>query len=146
MLGAHKMVNSQIDNGSAKIVDIGIGTIAVGNGKAQQGDNNALGPIYRSQAARTAWPTIPYVTTLYELFERSARKYSNRKCIGWRPIENGTAGAYKFHTYKETQGTVCVFSKTCTAAIAQANTHVVLCRQGEKRCICPQIHKNRPSR
>lgn len=104
------MVNSRIDNGSARITDIGIGTISVGNGKPQQGDSNAIGPIYRSKAARTAWPTIPEVTTLYELFERSARKYPNRKCIGWRPIENGTAGPFQFHTYRETQGAVPAIS------------------------------------
>ena len=101
------MPNSEIDNGNKQITDIGVGTISVGKGTPEQGGRNAIGPIYRSQAARTAWPTIPNVTTLYELFERSARKYPNRKCIGWRPVENGSASPFRFHTYKETQGTCC---------------------------------------
>ncbi len=97
-------ISSEIDNGNNKITDIGIGTISVGKGRPEQGDNNTIGPIYRSQVARTSWPTIPQVTTLYELFERSVRKNPERRCIGWRPIQNGQAAAYTFHTYKETQG------------------------------------------
>lgn len=95
--------SAKIDNGNNKITEIGIGTISVGKGRPEQGDSNAIGPIYRSQVAKTSWPTIPNVTTLYDLFERSVRKNPQRRCIGWRPIQNGSAGPYTFHTYKETQ-------------------------------------------
>lgn len=96
-------VSAKIDNGNKQITHIGIGTIAVGEGRPEQGGKNALGPIYRSQAAQTSWPTIPDVTTLFDLFERSVRKYPERRCVGWRPVRNGEAGPYTFHTYKETQ-------------------------------------------
>ena len=97
-------ISAKIDNEGKRIKDIGIGTIAVGEGQPEQGEKKAIGPIYRSQVARTAWPTIPNVTTLYELFERSVKNNAERRCIGWRPIKNGTAAPYTFHTYKETQG------------------------------------------
>ena len=99
-------ISAKIDNGNNKITDVGIGTISVGKGRPEQGDNNAIGPIYRSQVARTSWPTIPNVTTLYELFERSVRKNPERRCIGWRPMRNGSAQPYTFHSYKETQGSM----------------------------------------
>lgn len=110
--------SAEIDNGNNRIRDIGIGTIAVGKGRPEQGDRNAIGPIYRSQVARTSWPTIPNVTTLYELFERSVRKNPERRCIGWRPIKNGEAAPYTFHTYKETQGAVAL---ACRSAISLAH-------------------------
>ena len=113
--------SAQIDNGNNRITEIGVGTISVGKGRAEQGDNNAIGPIYRSQSAKTSWPTIPNVTTLYDLFERSVRNNSERRCIGWRPIKDGQAAPYVFHTYKETQGEYCLHA---------CNTHQVCC------CIC----------
>ena len=58
----------------------------------------------RNELSKDGWPTLNGVTTLYELFESSVSKFSNNKCLGWRPIENGHAGDYKWHTYKETQG------------------------------------------
>ena len=96
-------VSAKIDNGNDQITEIGVGTISVGQGRPEQGDRNAIGPIYRSQAARTSWPTIANVSTLFDLFERSVRNNPERKCIGWRPIRNGEAASYTFHTYKETQ-------------------------------------------
>ena len=96
-------VSATIDNGNKQITEVGVGTITVGKGRPEQGDKNAIGPIYRSKVARTAWPTIPNVTTLFDLFERSVRNNPQRKCIGWRPIRNGEAAPYTFHTYKETQ-------------------------------------------
>lgn len=59
----------------------------------------------RNVAAKDSWPTLPGVTTLYELFENSVKKYPNNKCLGWRPIQDGKAQPYTFHTYKEVQGT-----------------------------------------
>jgi hypothetical protein len=142
-------ISAKIDNGSNKITDVGIGTISVGKGRAEQGDNNAIGPIYRSQVARTSWPTIPNVTTLYELFERSVRKNPERRCIGWRPIRNGSAQPYTFHTYKETQGSMLFalnpgLSKTLLRS-HQALHHACVCRKSQECCLCFESCESWPS-
>lgn len=42
--------------------------------------------------------------TLYELFNASVEQHGSKKCLGWRPVAgDGTAGPYRFITYKETQ-------------------------------------------
>jgi long-chain acyl-CoA synthetase len=38
---------------------------------------------------------------LYELFQSSVKKYSNEKCLGYRPIVDGVAGDYVWFTYAE---------------------------------------------
>ena len=128
-------VSAKIDNGNKRITNIGIGTIAVGEGRPEQGGKNAVGPIYRSQAARTSWPTIPEVTTLFDNFERSVRKNPERRCIGWRPIRNGEAGPYTFHTYKETQrGYSCMHGLRCsgpTSPESEGILHVCFLLQKE---------------
>jgi len=40
-------------------------------------------------------------TTLYELFQNSAKKFATEKCLGYRPIVDGVAGDYKWFTYAE---------------------------------------------
>ncbi len=128
-------ISAKIDNGNNKITDVGIGTISVGKGRAEQGDNNAIGPIYRSQVARTSWPTIPNVTTLYELFERSVRKNPERRCIGWRPIRNGSAQPYTFHTYKETQGSMLFALNPGLSKALSRGLSSCVCLQEESRML-----------
>lgn len=54
--------------------------------------------------AKDSWPTLGGVSTLYELFEKSVKTYPDNKCLGWRPIKEGKAQDYKFHSYKEVHG------------------------------------------
>jgi long-chain acyl-CoA synthetase len=82
---------------------VGDVTIAIGKGKPEQGDRKAVGPIYRNIAAKDGWPKIQGASTLYELFEQSVKQHPNARCIGWRPMKNGQAQDYVFHTYKGTQ-------------------------------------------
>jgi long-chain acyl-CoA synthetase len=47
--------------------------------------------------------TFNGLSTPYEIFADSVKRYPDRKCLGWRPIdENGVVGDYLYHTYKET--------------------------------------------
>jgi long-chain acyl-CoA synthetase len=74
-----------------------------GKGSPQEGDKNALSPIYRNVAAKSGFPTLGGVSTLYDLFERSVAKYPDSKCLGWRPIKDGKAQDYVYITYKQVQ-------------------------------------------
>lgn len=56
-------------------------------------------------AAKSGFPTLDGVSTLYDLFERSVAKFPDSKCLGWRPIKDGKAQDYVYITYKQVQGT-----------------------------------------
>ena len=61
-------------------------------------------------------------TTLYHSFENSVSKFSDRPCLGWRPIgEDGTPGSYQFLTYEE------VRTKARNLASALAKSGVSKC-------------------
>ena len=142
-------MTSKIDNGNDQITEIGVGTISVGRGRSQEGDKNAVGPIYRSKVAKTSWPTIPNVTTLFELFERSVRNNPGRRCIGWRPVQGGRAGPYTYHTYKETQGCrswrATVFPSGCASALSAASNACLCYRKSQECCVCPKSSESWPS-
>ena len=44
----------------------------------------ACGPTYRNIVAKEDFPPLDGVTTLYELFKRSASRYPNNPCLGTR--------------------------------------------------------------
>lgn len=50
------------------------------NGK----DSPACGPTYRNVIAEKEFPPLDGITTLYELFKRSASTYPNNPCLGTR--------------------------------------------------------------
>ena len=50
------------------------------NGK----DSPACGPTYRNVVAEKEFPPLDGITTLYELFKRSASTYPNNPCLGTR--------------------------------------------------------------
>ncbi len=50
------------------------------NGK----DSPACGPTYRNVVAKTEFPPLDGITTLHELFIRSASRFPNNPCLGTR--------------------------------------------------------------
>lgn len=44
----------------------------------------ACGPTYRNVAAKNEFPPLDGVTTLYELFKRSASRFPHNPCLGTR--------------------------------------------------------------
>lgn len=65
------------------------------------GSKPAVGPEYRNTIAKDGPPSLEGVTTLYELFQRSVKKYGKNKCLGHREVKNGEAGAFVWETYEE---------------------------------------------
>ena len=47
-------------------------------------DSPGCGPTYRNIAAKDGFPPLDGVTTLYELFKRSASRFPNNPCLGTR--------------------------------------------------------------
>lgn len=75
--------------------------VAVGEPRQASGDTPSASAIYRHAGSKDALPKLE-VNTLYELFTRSVEKYPDNQCLGTRERNaDGTAGAYKFMTYKE---------------------------------------------
>lgn len=59
-------------------------------------------PIYRRPSSKNGFPTLDGVTTLYELFSKSAEKFADLPALGHRVIKDGKVGDFVFLTYGET--------------------------------------------
>lgn len=67
----------------------------------RQGDTPAIGPVYRNIRAKGGYVTESGISNLWELFSRSAKQFSDRDCLGWRPQTDGKAGAFRWLTYAQ---------------------------------------------
>lgn len=75
---------------------------AVSDARQAQGDTPSASPVFRNSAFKDADPKLE-VSTLYELFDRSANKYAEHPCLGYRPKgPDGKVGDFVFQSYKET--------------------------------------------
>lgn len=81
--------------------------IEVAPGRPESDSAPSRTPIYRNATSKDNLPTsFDGKTTLYELFNASVEKHGPRHCLGYRvKQDDGTAGPYKFMTYKEVQET-----------------------------------------
>ena len=64
-------------------------------------DKPACGPTYRNIVAKEEFPPLDGITTLYELFKRSASRYPNNPCLGTRKhvrIHCSSVDLYKMDT------------------------------------------------
>eukprot|EP00897_Mesotaenium_endlicherianum_P001315 jgi/Mesen1/1210/ME000128S00185 len=64
------------------------------------------GPSYKSKLAKDGYPKLDGVSTVWELFRRSAEVYPNNNMLGMRDMTGGKAGPYIWETYAQ------VFEKT----------------------------------
>ncbi|CAK0787391.1 hypothetical protein CVIRNUC_010611 [Coccomyxa viridis] len=69
-------------------------------------DKPACGPTCRNIVAKEEFPPLDGITTLYELFKRSASRYPNNPCLGTRKHVNRKAGPYEWFIYEETEALV----------------------------------------
>lgn len=73
----------------------------VAPGVPAEGETPSRSAIFRNTVARNDFPTLE-VSTLYDLFTRSATKYAKEPCLGLRPkLANGEVGPFQFKSYKE---------------------------------------------
>ena len=69
--------------------------------------------IYRNKIALDGFPDLSKygISTLYELFQFSAKKFAGERCLGYRPVTGGSVGDYEWLTYAETAQRVdCIAS------------------------------------
>ena len=66
--------------------------------------HHALPCACRNVLAKDGFPKLEGMSTLYEMFESSVRRFGDCDCLGWRPQEGDTFGAYKWLTYREVHG------------------------------------------
>lgn len=71
-------------------------------------------PVFKSTAFTEVDLDIEGVSTLFELFERSVKEFSESPCVGSRKKEGDDAGEYKFHSYQETWTMVRALSSMLT--------------------------------
>jgi long-chain acyl-CoA synthetase len=80
-------------------------------------------PEFRNVVAKDGFAKLEGVSTLYESFQNSVKKYPNNECLGWRPTDkDGNAGPFKWLTYAQTAAKV--------EDIASGLAHVGLKPQG----------------
>ena len=84
---------------------VGPVTVVTEPGRGPQGPRPSQSPVYRniSGAHGDLVAELDGLKTPFEVFRRSVERYPDRPCLGWRPqVTDGTAGAYTYYTYKET--------------------------------------------
>eukprot|EP00208_Stichococcus_sp_RCC1054_P000779 CAMPEP_0206135542 /NCGR_PEP_ID=MMETSP1473-20131121/813_1 /ASSEMBLY_ACC=CAM_ASM_001109 /TAXON_ID=1461547 /ORGANISM="Stichococcus sp, Strain RCC1054" /LENGTH=674 /DNA_ID=CAMNT_0053527461 /DNA_START=39 /DNA_END=2063 /DNA_ORIENTATION=- len=76
-------------------------TAAIGE-KGVSSEGKPVSAEYRNVIAKDGFPTLGPITTLYELWVESVKKYPNNKCLGWRDTTKGPEAPYVWMTYTET--------------------------------------------
>ncbi|GJP53476.1 hypothetical protein CLOM_g12640 [Closterium sp. NIES-68] len=59
------------------------------------------GPTYKSSYAKDGYAALEGITTVWELFDNSVKKFAKNKFLGKRSVVNGVAGPYEWQTYEE---------------------------------------------
>lgn len=84
--------------------------VTVGEARPAAGDVPSASPVYRHASAKDGFPELG-PKTLFELFEQSVAKFSDKKCLGHRPkLTDGTRGPYEWRTYAQVKEEVALLS------------------------------------
>lgn len=78
-----------------------IWTIQVQESVPSSETSPSKGPVYRSALAKDGYPTLEGISTVWDLFSKSAEKYSSNNMLGKREIVDGKVGKYVWLTYAE---------------------------------------------
>lgn len=92
-----------------------------------KGDKKAVGPTYRVAYAKDGFPELEGVKTLHELFQRSAKKFATRPCVGHRPIVDGKPQPFEFLSYQEIADMVAEVAAGYAALGAKPKDKVSIC-------------------
>lgn len=68
----------------------------------EAGERPSCSPVYKSSEFKDQDLTSPGISTLYEMFDASVKKYSNNRCLGKRTVTDGVAGEFEWWTYEAT--------------------------------------------
>ncbi|KAJ6729341.1 LONG-CHAIN-FATTY-ACID--COA LIGASE [Salix viminalis] len=106
----------------------------VEEGRGGKDGKPSVGPVYRNLLSKNEYPPLDRdVTTSWDLFSLSAKKYAGNKMLGWRRFVDGKVGPYVWKTYQEVYDEVLKISSALQASGAEAG-----CRVGIYGSNCPQ--------
>lgn len=98
--------------------------VEVAPGKAATANTPATGPEYRNVIAKDGPPKLDGITTLYELFQASVKKYGPTPCLGHRPVVDGKAGDFVWETYDEVDKKAAAIGSATVAIGLEPGSHV----------------------
>lgn len=71
-------------------------------GRKGQDGQPSVGPVYRNPLAKDGFPPLdPGLSTTWDVFCASVKKYPGNRMLGWREFINGKWGAYVWKTYED---------------------------------------------
>ncbi|CAI0405855.1 unnamed protein product [Linum tenue] len=107
---------------------------AVEEGKAGENGKPSVGPVYRNLLSKNEFPSPdPDISTAWDLFSVSVKKYPDNKMLGWREFVNGKYGGYQWKTYKQANEEVLRIGSALRASGAEPG-----CRVGVYGANCPE--------
>ncbi|CAI0406052.1 unnamed protein product [Linum tenue] len=107
---------------------------AVEEGKAGENGKPSVGPVYRNLLSKNEFPSPdPDISTAWDLFSVSVKKYPDSKMLGWREFVNGKYGGYQWKTYKQANEEVLRIGSALRASGAEPG-----CRVGVYGANCPE--------
>nr|VDD25194.1 unnamed protein product [Brassica rapa] len=101
-----------------------------------RGENGkpSVGPVYRNLLSEKGFPPIDSdITTAWDIFSKSVKKFPDNKMLGWRRIVDEKVGPYMWKTYKEAYEEVLQIGSALRALGAEPG-----CRVGIYGVNCPQ--------
>ncbi|CAI0463995.1 unnamed protein product [Linum tenue] len=107
---------------------------AVEEGKAGENGKPSVGPVYRNLLSKNEFPPPdPDISTAWDLFSVSVKKYPDNRMLGWREFVNGKYGGYEWKTYKQVNEEVLRIGSALRASGAEPG-----CRVGVYGANCPE--------
>lgn len=72
------------------------------DGKKGEDGQPSVGPVYRNPLAKDDFPPLdPGLSTTWDIFSASAKKYPGNRMLGWREFIHGKWGPYVWKTYED---------------------------------------------
>lgn len=97
----------------------------VEEGREGKDGKPSVGPVYRNLLSEKEYPPLDRdVTTSWDIFSSSAKKYPGYKMLGWRKFVDGKVGPYVWKTYKEVYDEVLQISSALRASGAEPGSRV----------------------
>lgn len=109
-------------------------SVKVEEGREGKDGKPSVGPVYRNVLAEKDFPSVyEDLSTSWDLFSVSAKKYAERQMLGWRKFVEGKPGPYVWKTYKEVYGDVLNIGSALRAIGAEPGSRI-----GIYGANCPQ--------
>ncbi|XP_077243632.1 long chain acyl-CoA synthetase 1-like [Tasmannia lanceolata] len=99
--------------------------VQVESGKEGRNGQPSIGPIYRNLLSKDGFPPPePGLSTSWDAFSASMKKYPGNRMLGWREFIDGKAGPYLWKTYKEVYEEVLQIGSALRALGAEPGARV----------------------